>query len=69
MWISNTATAAMMLPLVLGLLGQLKQNNQERIWTFALLGVALLRQHRWHRHLVGSPPNAIAAAQTGMSFY
>lgn len=68
MWISNTATAAMMLPLVLGLLGQLKQNNQERIWTFTLLGVAYCASIGGIATLVGSPPNAIAAAQTGMSF-
>ncbi|MDP1171832.1 SLC13 family permease, partial [Klebsiella pneumoniae] len=40
MWISNTATAAMMLPLALGLLRQLPYEGHERTYWFVLLGVA-----------------------------
>ena len=65
MWISNTATAAMMLPLALGLL-QPGDGPRER--AFVLLGVAYSASIGGIGTLVGSPPNAIAAAQTGMGF-
>lgn len=68
MWISNTATAAMMLPLVLGLLHQLPKEGERNTWVFALLGVAYSASIGGIATLVGSPPNAIAAAATGMSF-
>ncbi|MFH1816169.1 MAG: SLC13 family permease, partial [Pseudomonadota bacterium] len=65
MWISNTATAAMMLPLALGLLGP-DADPRER--TFVLLGVAYSASIGGIGTLVGSPPNAIAAAQAGIGF-
>lgn len=68
MWISNTATAAIMLPLVLGMLQQLDASEQRSTWIFALLGVAYCANIGGIATLVGSPPNAIAAAQTGLSF-
>ena len=40
MWISNTATAAMMLPLALGLLAPLPLDEHRRTWMYVLLGVA-----------------------------
>ncbi len=68
MWISNTATAAMMLPLILGLLAQVKGEKVHVTRTFALLGLAYSASIGGIATLVGSPPNAIAAAATGMSF-
>lgn len=68
MWISNTATTAMMLPLVLGILGQLNREQQDSTRIFALLGIAYCASIGGIATLVGSPPNAIAAAQTGLSF-
>lgn len=68
MWISNTATAAMMLPLVLGMLRQLDRKEHGRTWVFALLGVAYCSSIGGIATLVGSPPNAIAAAETGITF-
>jgi sodium-dependent dicarboxylate transporter 2/3/5 len=65
MWISNTATAAMMLPLALGLL-QEDDGPTER--AFVLLGVAYGASIGGIGTLVGSPPNAIAAAQAGIGF-
>ena len=65
MWISNTATAAMMLPLALGLL-QDDDGPPER--AFVLLGVAYSASIGGIGTLVGSPPNAIAAAQAGIGF-
>ena len=40
MWISNTATAAMMLPLAMGIAIQLDQEKDHRTRTFILLGMA-----------------------------
>ena len=65
MWISNTATAAMMLPLALGLLTE-ADGPRER--AFVLLGVAYSASIGGIGTLVGSPPNAIAAAQAGIGF-
>jgi sodium-dependent dicarboxylate transporter 2/3/5 len=65
MWISNTATAAMMLPLALGLLRD-DDGTPERV--FVLLGVAYSASIGGIGTLVGSPPNAIAAAQAGIGF-
>ncbi|HEY0819612.1 MAG TPA: DASS family sodium-coupled anion symporter [Rhizobacter sp.] len=65
MWISNTATAAMMLPLALGLLGD---DDGPRERAFVLLGVAYSASIGGIGTLVGSPPNAIAAAQAGIGF-
>lgn len=65
MWISNTATAAMMLPLARGLL-QDDDGPAER--AFVLLGVAYSASIGGIGTLVGSPPNAIAAAQAGIGF-
>ncbi len=68
MWVSNTATAAMMLPLVLGMLSQLDRKKHHRTYVFTLLGVAYCASIGGIATLVGSPPNAIAAAQNGMTF-
>lgn len=68
MWISNTATAAMMLPLALGLLAPLDYTRYRSTWVYVLLGVAFSANIGGIGTLVGSPPNAIAAAAVGLSF-
>ncbi|MDO6619476.1 MULTISPECIES: DASS family sodium-coupled anion symporter [unclassified Shewanella] len=68
MWISNTATAAMMLPLALGILHQLDFKQYRKTYLFVLLGIAYSANIGGIGTLVGSPPNAIAAAQVGLSF-
>ncbi len=68
MWISNTATAAMMLPLALGILHQLDIKEHRNTYLFILLGIAYSANIGGIGTLVGSPPNAIAAAQVGLSF-
>jgi sodium-dependent dicarboxylate transporter 2/3/5 len=68
MWISNTATAAMMLPLALGLLAPLAIEDYRRTWMYVLLGVAFSANIGGIGTLVGSPPNAIAASNVGLSF-
>jgi len=75
MWLSNTATAAMMLPLALGLLPTRSTTNADpesamtqRNRAFVLLGLAYSASIGGMATLVGSPPNAIAAAQAGIGF-
>lgn len=67
MWISNTATAAMMLPVALGVASRFDDPDQ-RTLRFLLLGTAYAASIGGMGTLVGSPPNAIAAAQAGISF-
>ena len=67
MWISNTATVAIMLPLVLGLLAQ-AGDVDARTTSFVLLGVAYSASIGGIATLVGSPPNALAAAYSGVQF-
>lgn len=68
MWISNTATAAMMIPLSAGLLASVCINQHRATHTFVLLGIAYCASIGGMGTLVGSPPNAIAAAETGLTF-
>ncbi|PFG55999.1 sodium-dependent dicarboxylate transporter 2/3/5 [Vibrio sp. ES.051] len=68
MWISNTATTAMMLPLVLGVMTKLDAKKNHSTFLFVLLGVAYSASIGGIATLVGSPPNAIAAAEVGLNF-
>ncbi|MGL5842468.1 MAG: SLC13 family permease [Aeromonas hydrophila] len=68
MWISNTATTAMMLPLALGMLARSNHETTRATFVFVLLGVAYSANIGGIGTVVGSPPNAIAAAQMGLSF-
>lgn len=68
MWISNTATAAMMLPLALGLLTQVDEVKDRGTFVFILLGIAYSASIGGLGTLVGSPPNGIAAKELGLDF-
>ncbi|GLO60822.1 transporter NadC family protein [Vibrio sp. MACH09] len=68
MWISNTATIAMMLPLVLGVMSNIDEKKHASTYVFVLLGIAYCASIGGIATLVGSPPNAIAAAELGLSF-
>lgn len=68
MWISNTATTAMMLPLVLGILNKVNTKTGHNTYVFVLLGIAYCASIGGIATVVGSPPNAIAAAEMGLSF-
>lgn len=71
MWMSNTATTAMMMPLVLGILRQMgvgESDSQGKNTVFLLLGVAYAASVGGIGTLVGSPPNAIAAQKLGIGF-
>jgi sodium-dependent dicarboxylate transporter 2/3/5 len=68
MWISNTATTAMMLPLVLGVLSKVNTKTGHNTYVFVLLGIAYCASIGGIATIVGSPPNAIAAAEMGLNF-
>lgn len=68
MWISNTATAAMMLPLAMGVLSQLDREREHNTYVFVLLGIAYSASIGGMGTLVGSPPNAIVASQLHLTF-
>lgn len=69
MWVSNTATTAMMLPLAIGILRQMPDcEGQSRNGVFLLLGIAYSASVGGIGTLVGSPPNGIAAAKLGIGF-
>jgi sodium-dependent dicarboxylate transporter 2/3/5 len=68
MGISNTATAALMLPLTLGILSPLDPRRERRTYVFVLLGMAYAASIGGIGTLVGSPPNAIAARAAGIGF-
>jgi sodium-dependent dicarboxylate transporter 2/3/5 len=68
MWISNTATAAMMLPIALGIAHRFGAHNTSAK-LFLLLGMAYSANIGGIATLIGSPPNAIAAASFNLSFF
>ncbi len=68
MWISNTATAAMMLPLALGILTQVDREQDRGTFVFVLLGIAYSASLGGLGTIVGSPPNAIAAKALDIAF-
>ena len=61
MWISNTATAAMMLPLAVGMMDHIDREKDRKTFVFVLLGIAYCASIGGLGTIVGSPPNAIAA--------
>ncbi len=68
MWISNTATAAMMLPLALGLLTQVDEAKDRSTFVFVLLGIAYCASIGGLGTMIGSPPNGIAAKALDLTF-
>ncbi len=72
MWISNTATVALLLPVVLGLLSKVELAQGEkvaaRVAPCLLLGLCYSASVGGIGTLIGSPPNAIAATELGIDF-
>lgn len=68
MWISNTATIALMLPIALGLLSSYGSKASTNLTLFVLLGLAYSGNLGGMATLIGSPPNAIAASAANLSF-
>ena len=69
MWISNTATTVMMLPIALGLMSHLSYQQHTKLFAFLLLGIAYSANIGGIATIVGSPPNAIAASALSLSFF
>ena len=68
MWINNTAVAAMMLPLTMGMLKGIYAEKNHRLYAFVLLGMAFSASIGGIGTLVGSAPNAILASQIQVTF-
>lgn len=66
--ISNTATAAVMLPLAMGMVGALDPHKDRATLAFVLLSVAYTASLAGLGTVVASPPNAIAARAAGLDF-
>lgn len=66
MWVSNTATTVMMLPIALSIIGVLHEKEDPQVAastaTALLLGIAYSASIGGAGTLVGSPPNALLAA-------
>jgi sodium-dependent dicarboxylate transporter 2/3/5 len=68
MWISNTATAAIMIPLGMGLLSHLPPDKNRGLFTFMALAIAYSANIGGMGTVIGSPPNAIAASAIDIDF-
>lgn len=67
-FINNTAVAALMLPLTLGILHKVDMKTNRNLYVFVLLGIAFSASIGGIATLVGSAPNAIMASQIKVSF-
>lgn len=68
LFINNTAIAAMMLPLTLGILKKVDLKTNRALYVFVLLGVAFSASIGGIGTLTGSAPNAILASQLKITF-
>lgn len=69
MWMSNTATVAMMVPLALGILKQMRSEvSNVGDGLFLLLGLAYSSSIGGLGTIIGSPPNLIVARHLGLEF-
>lgn len=68
MFINNTAVAAMMLPLTMGILSQVDPEKNRPLYVFVLLGIAFSASIGGIGTLVGSTPNALLALLTNITF-
>lgn len=68
MWMSNTAAAMLMLPLALGLVDSQKETMGPEEQSFTLLATTYSTALGGMASIVSTPPNAMAAAQSGAGF-
>lgn len=67
-WVSNTSTAAIMIPLALGILSLADNRKSTAEAKFLLLGIAYAANIGGIVTMIASPPNAIGATLLGLSF-
>ncbi|HUH73575.1 MAG TPA: DASS family sodium-coupled anion symporter [Chitinophagales bacterium] len=67
-WVNNTSSAAMMIPLGIGMLVLSKRNMVSRESKFLMLGIAYAANIGGIITMIATPPNAIGAAILGLSF-
>ncbi len=67
-WVSNTSSAAMMIPLGIGMLVLSKRNIASPESKFLMLGIAYAANIGGIITMIATPPNAIGAAILGLSF-
>lgn len=69
MWMSNTATAVMMLPIALAMISSRPLAEQSRLAPAMLLGVAYASSIGGIATLIGTPPNALLAAFVAKTYH
>ncbi len=69
MWISNTATTAMMLPLVLGVLNKVNTKTGHNTYVSCTIGYRLLREYWWYCHYCRKPAKCDRCCAVRFEFY
>ena len=67
-WVGNTSSAAMMIPLALGMLGVVDKNKISAESRFLMIGIAYSANAGGILTIISTPPNAIGGAILGLSF-
>lgn len=68
MWMSNTATSVMMLPIGLSIIAMANASTQDQFGKAVLLGIAYSASIGGAATLIGTPPNALLAAYMSKSY-
>ena len=68
MWMSNTATSVMMLPIGLSIIAMANASTQDQFGKAVLLGIAYSASIGGIATLIGTPPNALLAAYMSKSY-
>lgn len=68
MWVSNTATVVMMLPVAMSVVGLLGENTRSNFPLALLLGVAYAASIGGVATLIGTPPNALLAGTLNQTY-
>lgn len=69
MWISNTATAVMILPVGVAIVTQIKENEQAKVGKALMLAIAYSASIGGMATLIGTPPNLVLAGVVEESYH